>query len=262
MAIVCLNGKHHPQLKAKHHILVTRNLSEEQLNLCNMLGLNVKVEPSIQIRYREEWQPIHDLIDSSRKYILAFTSQAGVEAYQYYLQAVEHRPSPLRIYAVGEKTAGALASFGSKPSIPDQQNGVGLARKIADDFLNEPNLSEATVLHFCGNKRRDEFRQFLEGSQINVRDVVVYESILEQMDLTNLAVDGILFYSPTAVQAFRDSGGFEAELSAELFAIGRTTGEELSIESGKHVHISPEPKTERFLSFVAQILNELHIHKN
>ena len=242
--------------------MVTRKLSSEQLNLCENLGLNVKVEPAIQIRYRQEWNTVHDLIESNRKFVIAFTSQSGVKAYQDYLTGSDRSNRPLKIYAVGEKTAEALVSLGLNPIIPEQQNGVGLAKKITDDFLTDSILPGATVLHFCGNRRRDEFRQFLEGSKINVRDVVVYETIPEQMDLNHLSVDGILFYSPSAVQAFRDSGGFESELSAELFAIGRTTAEELSIESGKHVHISPEPKTERFLNFVAQILNEIHIQKN
>lgn len=249
-------------MKVKHHILVTRELSKEQIKLCETLGLNVKIEPAIRIQNRQNWQPVHDIIDSNRKFVLAFTSQSGVKAYQDFLQYGGHPSSPLKIYTVGEKTAGAVSSLGLNPIIPDQQNGVGLAEKISDDFSNDPNLTGATVLHFCGNRRRDEFRQFLEGSEINVRDVVVYETILQEMHLENLAFDGILFYSPSAVQAFRDSGGFESELSAELFAIGHTTGEELSIESGKHVHISPEPKTDRFLNYVAQILDEVSIHKN
>ena len=66
----------------------------------------------------------------------------------------------------------------------------------------------------------------------------------------------MLFYSPSAVQAYRKSGGFQKQPLPELFAIGPTTAEELSIESGKHVHISPEPDTEVFLRFVAQILSE------
>tara|TARA_R100001143_G_scaffold63596_2_gene73263 strand:+ start:12499 stop:13191 length:693 start_codon:yes stop_codon:yes gene_type:complete len=230
--------------------------------LCESLGLNVKIEPAIRIQNRQNWQPVQGIIDTNRKFVLAFTSQSGVRAYQEFLQMGGQPASPLKIYAVGHKTAAALSGLGLNPIIPDQQNGAGLAGKITGDFLSDQKLSGAAVLHFCGNRRRDEFRQFLEDSEITVRDVVVYETILEQMNLKNLTVDGILFYSPSAVQAFRDSGGFESEFNAELFAIGRTTGEELSIESGKHVHISPEPKTERFLEFVAQILNEVHTLNN
>ena len=69
--------------------------------------------------------------------------------------------------------------------------------------------------------------------------------------------DGVLFYSPSAVQAFRQSGGFRNPKNLpELFAVGPTTAEELSIESGQHVHISPEPDTEEFLELVGRVLDE------
>lgn len=249
-------------MKTEHHILVTRPLNEGQKRLAKKLGLNVTTQSAIRIQFRDDWTSIQGLINSKKKNIFAFTSQSGAGALQYYLQQGGQLSVPLKVYAVGKKTAKAIETIGFKPIMPEQADGAGLARKITEDYLNSTDLSDATVLHFCGNRRRDEFRQFLEKTEIKVRDVVVYETILEQMDLNNLNVDGILFYSPSAVQAFRDSGGFRAKLSAELFAIGHTTGEELSIESGKHVHISPEPKTERFLNYVSQILNEESIQKN
>jgi len=257
-----LLSRQNPNLKTEHHILVTRSLTEEQLLLAKEIGLNVTIEPAIRIQYRTDWVPIQELLNSGDKFVFAFTSQSGVSAFENFLQKGGKHSKPLKVYAVGEKTADAIANLGFQPIIANQADGVGLARKITDDFLNSPVLPGATVLHFCGNKRRDEFRQFLEETKINIRDVVVYETILERMNLKNLNVDGILFYSPSAVQAFRDSGGFTADLPAELFAIGHTTGEELSIESGKHVHISPEPKTELFLTYVSQILNESTIQKN
>lgn len=249
-------------MKTEHHILVTRPLNEGQLRIAKKLGLNVTTQPAIRIQFRDDWTPIQELLNSKKKTVFAFTSQSGASALQHYLQQGGQLSDPLNVYAVGEKTAKAVESIGFQPTMAEQPDGAGLARKITEDFLNSTDLSDAMVLHFCGNKRRDEFRQFLEKTEITVRDVVVYETILERMDLNNLNVDGILFYSPSAVQAFRDSGGFNSELSAELFAIGHTTGEELSIESGKHVHISPEPKTELFLSYVSQILNEESIQKN
>lgn len=243
-------------MKKKHHILVTRPLNDEQVELGNKLGMSITVEPAIQIKYRRDWQPLHDLVSSNRKIVLAFTSRSGVIAFQNYLQITGNEAHFEKMYAVGEKTAEALTEIGYEPIIPNQHDGVGLARKITDDLLSDPGLCDSIVVHLCGNRRRDEFRQFLEGSDINVKDVVVYETILNRMDLKQLQTDGILFYSPSAVQAFRNSGGFESGLSAELFAIGRTTAEELSIESGKHVHISPESNTTTFLTFVSKILKE------
>jgi uroporphyrinogen-III synthase len=158
------------------------------------------------------------------------------------------------VYAVGNKTAEGFEGSGIEALVPEQEDGIGLAKKITSDFLNTPDLHNATVLHFCGDKRRDEFRQYLENSKINVRDVVVYNTILNNMNLPDRQYEAILFFSPSAVQAYRNSGGFAAPSSAELFAIGNTTAEELSIESGRHVHVSPVPDTEVLLQFVAYVL--------
>jgi uroporphyrinogen-III synthase len=241
-------------LEKNHKILVTRNLTDQQIELAERLGLDIVIEPAIEISYRDNWFAVETILKAVKKSAFAFTSQNGVAAFERFRQAGSKFPSGVPVYAVGYKTAEALKEIGIEPIIPKQQSGTGLAKKIKADFDNDSSLKDTTILHFCGDKRRDEFRQFLQDSEIKVRDVVVYETKLNSMELLNIQFDGILFYSPSAVQAFRSSGGFMNTALTELFAIGETTAEELSIESGKHVHISPEPNTEKYLHFVAQTL--------
>lgn len=236
--------------------MVTRPLSSEQIRFAEKLNLSVTVEPSIEIRYRENWDELKSQLQNTASKLFAFTSQSGVEAFRRYSETTRELIPGQHVYAVGSKTAEALIKIGHIPITPDQHDGTGLAKKIKNDLSQNPDSKEKTVLHFCGNKRREEFRQFLEGSGIQVRDVVVYQTVLKKMTLNLNGIDGILFYSPSAVQAFRKSGGFNAGSNPELFAIGQTTGSELSIESGKHVHISPKANTKTFLTYVSQILTE------
>ena len=238
--------------------MVTRPLTKEQVQFAEELNLSVTVEPAIEIRYREVWDELNTLFKKHQNVLFAFTSQSGVEAFRRFNETSGNLSSVngQHAYAVGEKTAEALVRIGFVPIVPDQHDGTGLAKKIRDDFSVNPDSVNPTVLHFCGDKRRDEFRQFLEGSGIEVRDVVVYKTILKSMNLDLSGIEAVLFYSPSAVHAFRNSGGFRAGSLPELFAIGPTTGQELSIESGKHVHISPEANTKTFLSYVSQILAE------
>lgn len=237
-------------------IFVTRELSDEQIEYAESLDLNVVIEPAIEIEFREDWFAIEMTFKATKKPVIAFTSQNGVRALEFFQSTGGKIPDKTTFYAVGEKTAEALANLGFKAIVPEQQDGVGLAQQIADDFSAMKNSEKPTVLHFCGDKRRDEFRQFLSDSDIHVRDMVVYKTILKSMRLPNHKTDGILFYSPSAVQAFRDSGGFRNKNLPELFAIGETTAEELSIESGRHVHVSPEPNTKDFLEYVSNILSK------
>lgn len=244
-----------------HTILITRELSDEQRSLAAGLGFQVNELPAISIEFRDNWLTVQDIIRKAGQMVLAFTSANGVKGFDRFRKAGIEIPENALIYAVGSKTSEALTEAGFDEKnirIPQRQDGAGLAHLIVNDFLNEPELKGATVLHFCGNRRRDEFRQFLTDLEIPVKDIVVYKTELNEMNLpARLDVyDGILFYSPSAVQAFRNSGGFTANDLPELFAIGNTTAEELSIESGRHVHVSPQPDTDVFLRFVARVLEE------
>jgi uroporphyrinogen-III synthase len=241
--------------KDDHTILVTRELSDEQLILAEELSLRVIVEPAIRFDFRHEWYTVTEALESATHPVFAFTSQNGVEGLRRLLQSGYTLPEGVICYAVGGKTAEALASIGIEALVPDLHYGEHLGQKIVED-LGSARLADVAVFHFCGNRRREEMRQVLENSGVEVKDIVVYKTLLNQMPINLEGVEGVLFYSPSAVEAFRKSGGFKTDPLPELFAIGETTGQELSIESGRHIHISPMPDTEQFLKFVKRILSE------
>lgn len=239
-----------------HHILITRELSEEQCSLAKNLGLTMVEEPAIRISFRDDWMQLQSTLKEVDSVVFVFTSQNGVKGFERFRNAGVEFPDAT-VFAVGSKTKEALHDIGFEDVIlPEQENGVGLAHKIVDFLLKTPELKGASVMHFCGNRRRDELRHYLTELEISVKDVVVYKTELNEMALPNEKFEAVLFYSPSAVQAFRNSGGFTSDQLPELFAIGNTTAEELSIESGKHVHVSPRADTETFLRFVARILGE------
>lgn len=241
-------------METMKNILVTRPLSDAQRELASGLGLDPTIVPAIKISIRENWSSIQQTVDRTENLVFVFTSKNGVKAIDKFIAHGGMLPDRAPVYSVGQKTDARLTRSGFSSKTPNEQNGTGLARLILHDILAGSLSANATILHFCGNKRRDEFRQFLNDSEIEVQDIVVYKTELNNMNLPDKEFNAILFYSPSAVQAFRKSGGFRKQSHPELFAIGTTTAEELSIETGKHVHISPEPDTEVFLRFVAQIL--------
>lgn len=243
-------------MPSTQNILITRELSDDQLKLAESMGLNVVVEPAIKIEFRNDWLSVQSELDKSKNVVFAFTSQNGVKGFERYQKAGVEFPD-VPVFAVGGKTGEALSEIGFKNIVtPNRRDGVGLAHKIVERFLKTPELKDASVLHFCGDRRRDELRHYLTELEITVKDIVVYKTELNEMKLPSEKFDAVLFYSPSAVQAYRNSGGFSKNVLPELFAIGNTTAEELSIESGRHVHVSPEPDTEVFLKFVGRVLSE------
>jgi len=243
-------------MENSHKILVTRELTDEQLKLADDLGLEVTVEPAIRFEFRKKWSSIVNSIEDAAAPIFAFTSQNGVNALQKLMEQGYTLPGNVVFYAVGEKTAYALKDLGYTAIVPELSYGEQLGEKIAAD-LNQFGLKDATVFHFCGNRRREEMRHTLEKSGIDVKDLVVYETIINHMHINGIDAEGVLFYSPSAVEAFRKSGGFRRDKLPELFAIGHTTAQELSIESGQNVHVSPKTNTEDFLKFTSRVLNDV-----
>ncbi|MEX0823076.1 MAG: uroporphyrinogen-III synthase [Balneolaceae bacterium] len=246
-------------MSTRHNILITKELNSDQRKLTESLGLHVVERPAIDIKFRNNWASFELILKKTDDPVFVFTSRNGVLGFDKFMKAAGTTyPANIPVYAVGSKTAEAVRELDFKNiTIPRQQNGVGLAITIAEDFGSIPELKNSIVIHFCGNRRRDELRHFLTKSDITVKDIVVYETQLNEMELPDNPFDAVLFYSPSAVQAYRNSGGFYNTDLPELFAIGPTTAEELSIESGKHVHVSPRPDTETFLKFTARMLNEM-----
>lgn len=242
-------------MKRTHNILITREITDDQLELARDLGLNVLVEPAIEIDFRDNWLSVESTLKEAEMPVFVFTSQNGVEAFNRFRKAGVEFPEKMKVYAVGEKSAKQLKDLGIDAIIPKKQTGIGLAEKIISDLEGSDDLEKLIVLHFCGDKRRDELRQLLTKADFTVKDVVVYKTVLNQMEFRDANYDAVLFFSPSAVQAYREGGGFRRGKHPELFAIGTTTAEELSIESGRHVHISPKPGTESLLKFTAEILN-------
>lgn len=242
-------------MKRTPNILITREITDDQLALARDLELKVLVEPAIEIEFRDNWLSVQSTLKEIETPVFVFTSQNGVEAFDRFKKAGMEFPDKMKVYAVGDKSAKKLKDIGVDATIPKKQTGVGLAEKIISDLEGSDDLEKLTVLHFCGDRRRDELRQLLTKADFKVKDVVVYKTILKQMEFRDANYDAVLFFSPSAVQAYREGGGFRRGKHPELFAIGTTTAEELSIESGRHVHISPKPGTETLLKFTAQILN-------
>lgn len=232
-----------------NRIFVTRPLTEDQVLYAKALGLGPVIEPALRVEFPDVSDKFLKKLDRYQYAVWVFTSQKSVEVLKRIQNSAYRIQEIPVIYAVGDKTGEALSEMGIDARVPDQQDANGLARLIKQDFISE----KPAVVHWCGNRRRDEFGDQMKIAGFRYIDIEVYRTELNNIRIPDEKLDAILFYSPSAVEAFRESGGFDRELP-ELFAIGNTTGEALSLESGKHVHIPNEPSTEALLKLVADIL--------
>ena len=102
-------------------------------------------------------------------------------------------------------------------------------------IADESDFNE--VVFFCGDLRRDELPDILRSNNIEVSEIIVYQTIAVLHKIER-QYNGILFFSPSAAESF-----FRANKLPEttlLFAIGNTTADEIKKFSNDKIFISDE----------------------
>jgi len=246
----------------QHIILVTRPLSSEQIEYAGSLGLVPVIAPALRVEFPADPDRLLKKLDKTPDVPWVFTSKNGVEGFRRIQQSKFRIRNIPKTYAVGDKTAGALKELGISAHVPDEQHASGLAKVIIkkEEIIPAGN-DKPKIIHWCGNRSRPELKEELAAAGIDLIPLEVYATYLNELKLPEKPIDAILFYSPSAVEAFRHSGGFKTVLP-ELFAIGKTTAEALSMEADRHVHIPSVPSTERMLELVAGVLKPAYIDLN
>lgn len=231
----------------KRKILVTRPLSGQQLEYARILGLEPIIESALEFEFPEYWDGVLKVINEHPKSDWVFTSANAVKALgQLIKNGLQIRPE-VQLFAVGSKTKEALEGLGLDAKIPRIQNGEHLAELIIEEGKKD------SVIYFHGNLSRDEMSDKLKDAGIEVIETEVYKTIISPVEMPNTPVDAILFYSPSAVEGFKQGQGFENDLPA-LFAIGPTTAEALRQETGQDIEVSDMPDTKELLKTVADFL--------
>ena len=145
------------------------------------------------------------------------------------------------VFCVGTKTAQLLKSFGVEVT-GSSNSSEALAQRL---------LSEGTGLNvtfFCGNSRRDELPDLLRAHQIAIEEVEVYVTVLHSVQL-HQELDGILFFSPSAVQSYLAAGN---AVTAAAFCIGNTTAL-AAIAAFEKVYVPETPTIEEVVALVKTV---------
>ncbi|NGP89238.1 uroporphyrinogen-III synthase [Fodinibius halophilus] len=231
----------------KQNILVTRPLSAQQLEYARILGLEPVVEPALEFNFPDYWDGVLKVITEHPKSDWIFTSTNGVKALEELMNAgLQVRPE-IQLFAVGSKTQEALQDLGLDAKIPRTEDSKHLAELI----IEEGKIN--SVIYFHGNLSRGEMVARLKDDGIEVIELEVYETIINPVGLPHVPVNGILFYSPSAVEGFKQGTGFDDELPT-FFAIGPTTAKALKEETDQLVEIAKQPDTEVLLRTVSNYL--------
>jgi len=183
---------------------------------------------------------------ASKSITAVFTSVNGAEAVIEVLEknAIQ---SAWKIYCIGSATQSLIKKyFKSATILGNGKNAAELSETIIENGVRE-------VIFFCGNQRRDELPEQLQKKNIEVKEMVVYETIEVPVKVEK-SYNGILFFSPSAVKSFFSVNSIPAD--TVLFSIGDTTASEIKKYSHNKIVVSDFPAKDKLVEIATDYFHK------
>jgi uroporphyrinogen-III synthase len=226
------------EMQNRIHILCTRPLNDTLTGEAKQAGIDIdelsfiETEPIQSIAVQQEIEQA--LLQTTT---VVFTSMNAAEAVAFYQEEIQ---PTWEIYCIGTTTKKLVEKYFGKEKIAGTANdAASLAELIAADRFTDE------VIFFCGDQRRDELPAILTSHDIEVNEIVVYQTIAVPHKIDKV-YHGILFFSPSAVASFFQINKLPA--TTILFAIGNTTASEIKKYTNNTIIISDEPGKENLVS--------------
>jgi uroporphyrinogen-III synthase len=199
---------------------------------------------------KEKEQEIRERMNNGTRTPIVFTSQHAVDLATRYLQPetdINITGLPVFCLEGATKTKAQSSHLNIVATAP---NARGLANEIISAGVTE-------VIFFCSNKRRDELPDILSAARVKVHEIIVYETIETPFISEN--VDGILFFSPSAVQSFFSLN--QPGAHTVCFAIGETTAAAISDFTTNQIIVSEDPGQETIMAKVESYFRNIKCHE-
>jgi uroporphyrinogen-III synthase len=176
---------------------------------------------------------------------VVFTSMNAVNTVAAYING---QTPDWNIFCIGHTTCQLAAKYFGEQSIHTVGNN---ASELADKMIHDKSVKQ--VVFFCGDQRREELPGKLRQNGITVQEVIVYHTISTPHKVEK-AYDGILFFSPSAVQSFFFANAVPP--NTILFAIGQTTADAIKTFSNNTIIESDRPGKEELVKKMFQFFKK------
>jgi len=218
-------------------ILSTRPLAPEVVNNAAANGIRVQQRSFIETEPIQNTALQQEIESVLQQYAtVVFTSMNAVEAVASYLQ--DELPD-WSIYCMGKTTRELVTQYFGEQSIAGT---AGDAAALAEQIAADADTDE--VVFFCGDQRRDELPAILSNHGIEVTEITVYHTIATPQ-VINHQYQGILFYSPSAVDSFFSVN--KPGANTTFFAIGQTTANAIKKHSSNTIITADRPGKEQLV---------------
>jgi uroporphyrinogen-III synthase len=218
--------------------LSTKVLSAEQVKYAASLGIQLDCIDLIETRILEfDAEGLKENADS-----LVFTSANGVSGFYRIEEARKYTNGKL-VFSISGKTKSSLNDLGINVDASAEN-----ASLLGDIIV--ANNKVKSVLHVCGNLRLDVLEKKMKAAGKTYRTLVVYETLPNKYSVKKGPYDAVLFYSPSAIEAFCNSS--KPEKNVLYCCIGDTTADALRKKNAVLNIITPQtPSPEAMIESLA-----------
>ncbi|RAR71663.1 uroporphyrinogen-III synthase [Flavobacterium aciduliphilum] len=227
------------------HILSTKKLLPNQKRALLDANITLIEEDFIETKIKKFELFLRGTKQSVVNDNLIFTSQNAVKSVLQHPKCSELKNK--NVFAVGLKTKSLL-----------EENGfnVGVHTDYASDLAEIISLiyNKEQYTFFCGNLRRDVLPTTLKENGIKCDEIEVYETNLISKKVPH-KFDGILFFSPSAVESYLKSNTIKNEM---CFCIGETTAEALEEKEINNIIIADQPSVDNVIEEVIECYINQH----
>jgi uroporphyrinogen-III synthase len=161
---------------------------------------------------------------------VVFTSMNAVQAVADRLNG---EAPQWNVYCIGNTTKELSTRYFGEQALKGTGNN---AAALADAIIADRSIKQ--VVFFCGDQRRDELPGKLRQHGVTVQEIIVYHTTSTPHKI-NQIYDGILFFSPSAVNSFFSANPVLP--TTVFFAIGQTTAEAIHNFTNNHIVVSEKP---------------------
>lgn len=223
----------------------TKILTEEQRKLAGDKGILLQEKNFIEINFLVTEELAQKIAAPAN--IWVFTSANAVRAVVETISRYQLPKPKAFVYCLEPATLTEVIKnfFSVRESA---KTAIELAEKIKASHI-------PSVTFFCGSRRRDELPSLLKFHGIDVKEIMVYETKLTPVEIDFTKTDGLLFFSPSAVESFL-SGNMDGK-NIPCFCIGPTTAAYASKKGFEKVICAAYPDFNSML----QLLEDYQ-HKN
>lgn len=221
--------------KSNLNILSTRPLAAHLIDEAAKKGVTIDCISFIETQpvISEDIQVL--LASLARQPLTAvFTSMNAVDAVKEFTG----EEVKWKIYCISSATSNLISKIWGADKIAGTSE---YGETLADIIISN---GETEVVFFCGDHRRDVLPQKLKAQGIKVKELIVYHTLTCPHSIKK-HYDGILFFSPSAVNSYFLSN--QPGPGTVIFAIGNTTASALQQKGWGNILTADRPDKEELV---------------